>query len=355
MKPTLTILLFETAEKDGYLERTIKTLLAWQHDALSRCQVILISQRAKSPAGKRAVEALKMAGCNAMLHIAKHDRVDGYPIWDVMAAAESVWPKVKGEYVTFHHEEFLYAPGRLATTIDWLEQVRPVIALGNLRRFASKPGRWGPGGWGDRDDGRAFSELFCELIDKGHIAAVAESFGKFPSRHWVSWIDPPKPTDTHWVEDAFYCRKDWLDAMRFFRWGKPQLFQDVYDLIGKALSLLGRHYVAPKCLRMPLAANDMRHVWHGRGWTYYNEAVRAWMKKNRKKLSGTSFCRDDIWDIALSGRTRGEVRGLAVKGFRDGPGGTITNFHSGLSGWLQTGGAMVMEAYMTNREGRNED
>lgn len=352
MPTTLTILLVETAEKDGYLDRTIKTMLAWQRDALPRCQVILISQRAKSPAGQKAVECLRAAECDARLVLAKHPMVKGYPMWNVMETAGNVWPRVKGEYVTFHHEEFMYAPGSLAKTLDWLENVKPVIALGNLRRFAAKPGRWGPGGWGDRDDGQAMSTLLSALIDKGHIAAVSEAFDLFPSRHWVSWIAPPGPVDTHWVEDVFYARRDWLDAMHFFDWGKPQLFQDVYDLVGRAMSLLNRHGAAPHCPRMPLAANSMRHLWHPRAWSYYNADVRAWMKKNRKAIANTSFTRDDIWEIALSGRTRGEVRGLAVKGFRDGPGGTITNWHSEFSGWLQSGGADEMLDYMIGRAER---
>jgi len=293
--------------------------------------VIVITQKGRDPHTHRV--AARQPFPVSVVH-ALHEEVGGYPLWDVCAEARQVWPMVRGQYVTFNHQEFLHCPHRLEYTLDYLELTRPTLALGNLRRF----GRFIGEHFYQTDRGRPESDAVTERLRRraGYLAAAEAEMA--PTVHWLYWEPAQQPGECPFIEDLFFARRDWLEDFQILGHAEDLIFQDVYDLLGAAWERLGRHGLQPDCVRLDLDTHKALHLWHPCEFTSFRADVRDWFLSQPERWGRTAFARADLWDRLVgrnghSGWTRDEH---AVWCFRRGRGGTVSRYVQGLDRWLKT-------------------
>jgi len=317
--PFLTIILTLDVEKPAeYDGLFFKALKASAGDAIDDVQVLVLSQREHPPP------------CEAYVSNCPRNRA-GYPVWDVFADVREVWDRVEGEYVTFSHTEFCWGPDRVQTTLEALSNGLPVLALGNLRRLS-------PAGK-HRRIGVDVSSDVVRIINDGDEAAFRKWWDSVTTYPWAFWVGEQTPGKTYWAEDMFFARRDWLEKLRFFEHCHRMPFQDVYDVMGVAIETLKRHELEPSIYRLGRNVCELVHLSHNKTWGAYTPAMREWFTERREQWADTTFARDDLWDRMLSGINPGTV----VREFRRAPGGTITNWHSEFSGWLQNGGMKCLK------------
>lgn len=345
MEPVLTILLIEDAEKDpGFIARFFFGLAALNAEAVADIQVVAISQRERSPELEAALAAYP--GDCTMLY-AEHPRAsNGYPIWDVAAEARQAWPLVRGDYVTFNHTEFVHGPGRLARTICWLRENDPAVALGNLRRLDH-------GNTHSTDRRLPPEQGICDivtlLIDQGESQWLAKLWGYFPTTPWPYGWNGELHAGEKWQEDMFFARRDWFEALDFWRHGGPLPFQDVYDLMKEGIDRLSRQRLAPACPRMPREISESFHLNHTRPRSCYCLAVFHWFLDHQPHWHNTTALRMDLWASILNPKASVAERKKAVNNFRRAPGGTVTRFAGAFSDWLEKGGSQKVRSYNVSR------
>ena len=351
----LTIITFVDVEKDiGTLRCTLDGFCRWQSpEARARCQWIIIVQR------PNAAEVHALCGGLPYPVDVFHDPadfVDGYPVWDVNASIRRAWPLVRGRYVFIGHAEFLWLPGRLAATLEWLAAQRPYLALGNLRRFGNRddvPTAYAPAG-----RTRELSDGLTALLESGQYDAAADYANAVESLHWVYWGKPPVDGATAWAEDVFFIDKDFAAVTRAFAHGGELPFQDCYDTTAKLCYYLGKYSMAPRVERAPRRTHEALHLWHRKQWGSFTPAMREWFEAAPARWRETAFLRRDLWMELVAFRRdplalpRADT---AVVSLRQGPGGTCTRYAGACSQWLREGGAdLVTEFYQQHGRDRRE-
>lgn len=335
--PALSILVVADVEKGPeFLERYLGGLREWNADGLDAAQVVVISQH-EDPAGVRAACAAQPFPVEVVEAV--HPRVNGYPVWDILEELRQAWPLVRGRYVTTHHTEFLWCPGRLRKTIDHLEQRKPYLALGNLRR------PWKQGG--NPRGSEEISNQLTGLLDKGDWQEGRRVAETIPTWHWIYWVQTPPPSGpSKWLEEVFFADREWLEVVQFAHHGGRLPFQDVYDVMGRAISWLERSKLSPAIERMPLETHKAIHLWHTLRWETFTEAMRDYFLGNRAEWAETTFGNKVLWRqlIALQ-RDRVDHSAKAVVDLRLGSGGTVTRYGAALQEWLGNGGTPALRQF----------
>lgn len=340
MKHKITILLFEDVEKPTAMVRRWFDCVRELSGADARIQVIAISQRDNSP----ELESQLQKNNKFALSVVYADQPranDGYPIWDILKSVRDVWDKVDGEYVTFSHMEYMHGVDSLAGTCEWLEDNRPIVAMGNLRRVGNPSGDWKQR---VNDENDEVNDLFSAMIDDGLWLFLRNHWHDFPTKHWIYWADEPSPESTNWGEDIFYARRDFLELTRFFTHGGEQPFQDVYDLMYRLAETLMKLKLCPAFPRIPLTINSVYHINHARTWGSYKKDVYQWFLRDKDKWKQTTHgTRLDLWRKALNGSNL--TTGSVVSDFRRARGGTVTRWYQDFSKWATNGGQKELAEY----------
>ena len=311
----LTIVLTLDVEKPVEYDRQFFKAMEWSAgEALDEVEVVVLSQRGRPE--------------SFPVHLSRCPRnSEDYPVWDLFADVRDVWDRIRGEYVTFSHTEYCWGPDRLRRTLEALRCERPVLALGNLRRTHPVTN-----GYASRGVDSPLSRLLLHWLSANQFSHVAEWWDCFNGFYWLTQQATGRNT---WLEDVFFAKREWFEGLRFFERGGRQPFQDVYDIMGTAMQLLTRHHVAPQVIRFDREVCELVHLAHDKCWSAYTPAMRDWFFAHREEWAETTFIRDDLWRRVLNSAFPGGV----VRDFRRAPGGTVTNWHSEFSGWLQNGGA----------------
>lgn len=344
--PTLSILLFKDVEKAPYfLDYYFGALKEWNAEGLDEIEVLLISQHENSDEFREL--ALRQP---FDVHVidAGHEFVDGYPVWDVFEELRLAMPMARGRWVTTHHTEFLWCPGRLRKTLDWLKAERLYMALGNLRRpILPKVDKvW---------SAEACDDLH-RMLAAGDWTQAGALASDVPTNHWVSWLKPPKPGSTKWLEDIFFADREWLETWRFQEHGGRLPFQDVYDVMGRATDWLERFKLMPDLIRMPAEVNWTLHLWHEKQWGSFTPAMRDYFLNNRD-WRNTAFADKNLWKalIASAATSKGNGSGPPVQRLRMGAGGTVSRYGDSMKKWLSNGGQPALrEFYAEHGERRRE-
>ena len=339
----LTIVLFDVFELDeSYLDLYFRALRDWNADGMTDAQVLMISQRENARA---AHEVCSRQPFRVDLIHARQEYVAGYPVWDVLSSLRLVWPLVDGQYVTFAHPEFIWGPGRLRKTLDWLRKQRPYYAIGNLRRPGSRDEIFAQNTC--EHCIRVISELLRDALTNGDAAGAAEISEKMPNSWWMFWCDrEPNPGRVPYMEDIFFADREWLDAWRFIEHGGELPFQDVYDLMGAAIAtVLSKHAVTVPCVRMDLATNKLIHLWHRKLWRSWSPEIRDWFLADPKRWGHTKFMDRSCWEGLIAAAGAMPATYQPMNAFRHQPGGTVHLFRTALSKWIEGGGKLAMEKF----------
>lgn len=336
---SLTILTVCPAELDqSYLRLYREALLRWNGKGLEDTQIILLPQR---PLDGKDAEPFEVQETY-------FDQVNGYPVWDVMKAVREAWPRVRGDYVSFDHPEFIWGPGRLDKTIAWLDAYRPVYGMGNLRR----PGEVEEVSKRDspEDISHRASNWFRRFLEEARWAEGAEAFEVLQTTHWMYWAcAQQKPGPNPWIEDAFYARRDWLDSWGFCRYERELPFQDVFDLVQMAVRMLLQYGLVTTCVRMPQSVNKLMHLWHPRDWGSFTPEIRDWFFSQPERWQKTRFIDRRLWDELIAFRGNPKKDCQPVVQLRFGPRGTALNYGCDIAAWLSNGGVETMKTYYEER------
>lgn len=348
MATDLTIIVIEDAEKDRrMIERFFYGLGVLNAAALSRVQVIAVTQRQDSTLPVVLTEFMAHTGCEVLCVEADHPRADdGYPIWDICDALRQVGPLVQGEYISFAHAEFIYGPDRLERTCRYLRRKRPVLAMGNLRRLGHSQAHWHNRLLSPQT---GLTDMIAEWIDADRPRALTAAWDDLPTTHWAHWRDEPRDDGTI-DEDIVYVRRDWLATLAFFDQDTRQPYQDVYDLLRAAYAILRGSDLEPFCHRLSRRDNDVIHLDHPRRRPAYSLACYRWFLAHRQQWQGTSHGRDDLWSRILSPSATDDQRHQAISEFRHGSDGTVTRWSIAFVAWLRSGGAERVREYMAARD-----
>jgi hypothetical protein len=226
----------------------------------------------------------------------------------------------------------------VAKTLDWLWQHRPTIALGNLRQPA-----------GSGRDQEFSSARITDHLRRGDWLSAAIAAERTPTINWLAWPHEPQPTDAPvWHEDLFFVNRAFLETIRFLDHGGPQIFQDVFDLMGALLAKLGRYDAQPSCPRMPREVNQVLHLWHDRRMACFSPAVREHFLRNADRWQETLYASRPHWQAldALYARANRDGEGEAVWNFRRDPGGSVWRYAMDVERWLEAGGIDAVRAYL---------
>lgn len=333
----LSILLFADVEKNSsYLRHYFGSLREWNQDGLDDTQVVLVSQHQDS-SELRAICAEQPFPVEFIE--AGHEFVAGYPVWDVLDEVRKAWPLLTGRYVTMQHTEFLWMPGRLRKTIEWLKQNRFYLALGNLRRTVKEGGE--PRG------SKEVSDTLTSLLESGQWDRARNVSEYLSTSHWVWWQPERKAGPSPWSEDVFFADREWLNTWKMPYHGGKQPFQDIYDLMGRAVEWLSRFKFMPEIERMPQSVNKSIHLWHAREWGAWTPSMSRHFLKDQKSWGLTALGNARVWRDLIMMRTQptGKVNYKPVIQLRIGPGGTVNRYGNGLKAWLSNGGIPAMTKF----------
>lgn len=340
MKPVLTIIAVWSNELPfEYLERYLTAMYVWNRVGENNTQLILILQR-PLPA---VCESVSRNGFKIVQP--EYEKVNGYPVWDVMKTVRDIWAEVQGEYVTFNHMEFIWGPDRVQRTIDWLTQTKPVYVVGNLRRPGSMENV------ADRslptDIVKEHSDWLTSTMDAGEWDVAAKIFEMMETTHWMYWDQKPQqPGLVNYIEDLFIAKKSWLDAWGFTKINFEMPFQDVYDLIGIAFQSMYKFNAAPQCVRPPQSVNKVIHLWHPREWLTWTVEMRNWFFADRKRWEGTRYVDPKVWNDLIQARMKGWPKDHGpANDLRRGPGGPVTRYGMEVSVMLQRDRAARLKQY----------
>lgn len=331
-EPTLTIILIVDVEKDPELTAFFfYALRKWNRRAMKRVQVIVITQKQRDPETHRI--AARQPFPVDVVH-ARHETVDSYPLWDVCQEVRQVWGMVRGEYVTFAHQEFLTCPERLEKTLDYLEMIEPTLALGNLMRLGQP--KYGEFHVYDRAKERS-DEITDKLRRDAGYPAMAAAETSLTTR-WLYWMPDKGPGTCEFQEDIFFVKRQWLQDVRLFWQEERLVFQDIYDLMSTACERLGRVGLAPDCIRLDEETHRAIHLWHPSNFNSFTPQIRDWFFAHPDRWEGTNYLRMDLWDrmIGHDPSPGYMVDDRALFAFRRGRGGTVARFAQAIDRWTRT-------------------
>ena len=313
------VLVVDTEKPREYLPRFLA--------AANGLQVIVISQERDTSRTRTMAH-----GFGALFVDAAQPHVNGACIWDILSTLRKVWSCIDGEYVTFAHPEFLWLPGMVENTKEWLASNGSTIALGNLRRLGAEKDIAYRGTF----DGTLLA--LKALDEKGDISGIT-------TKPWAYWKHEPIPYANGWVEDVFFARRDFLETVEFPYHGGMQPFQDVYDVMGVICDVLKRNELDVDVIRISRTANEMWHLHHNRQRSWICPEVREWFRGNAEYVD-TPLTRDDLWERLLQ-----DCTWTVMSDLRNGPGGTCTRYQADFSKWLQDGNHTNVAEYLENRYG----
>lgn len=329
MNPLVTMILVVDVEKDHSLTWAfLQALAKWNRRGMEKTQLLCITQK---QCDRKTLRELSRQPFPVDVVHARHEFVDGYPLWDVCDSVRRAWGLVRGEWVTFCHQEFLLLPHRLERTCKFLQQYDPDIALGNLRRFVPDGGEYGNE---HRLLGGSEKDVIIEKLRgrQTYDAAIyAEAIETGP---WIYWESEPIPGPSGWREDIFFAKRAWLEEVGLFCLGNEQYFQDVYDLLGLAVHIQKKYGRGPQIERMDQGTHKALHLPHPRTFASFTPAIRAWFLSQPDRFDGTTYGRRDLWDLACEW-VDGGAPDAAVKAFRGGRGGTVTRYAQALEGYAK--------------------
>jgi hypothetical protein len=346
----LTTVIFQNAElSTEYLGWNLRSLWEWNREGLEQNQIIVVSQlRDSSKVRQICAEALfpiEVFECG-------NEFVGDYPVWDLFQSLRIIWPSILGEYVTIHHTEFLWMPGLLQRTIDYLKSNKPCLALGNLRRPFKA-------GCETKESVEAAAELIAPMTagDWAAARAIAEAM---LTKHWVFWRSEQAPGKSMWWEDVFFAARSWLEAWKMPYHGGDQPFQDVYDVVGKALSSMVRHHVDPPIVRMTMDVNKIVHVSHPRPFGYIDPKLQNYFMSDPKRWGLLALSKRELWWDML--RSKGQpdrdahqnLDALLYRSLvrhRMGAYGTVGRYGKSFDKWLGNGGQQTLRSYYARRPG----
>jgi len=308
-EPTLTLLVCLDVEKPReYPDWYCEALRRWNADA-EGVQILMLDQAGTAD-----------------------QTATGYPLWDILADTRAAWPQVAGEYICWQHTEFLWCRDRLRNTVAWLRENCPVMALGNLRR----PGE--PSAKSSAEDdrnARRETERITDHIRRGDWDAAAIQAETLQTLPWLGWKDEPQPNDAPvWAEDVFVARRDWIETTRFLEHGKPQIYQDVYDLMGASLTKLAVWESVPSLPRMPREVHRQVHLWHPRRMRCHAPDVRDAFLADPARWKGTLYASRPHWKKLLASYHAGNRDWDATHGWRRDPGGSVYRHAMDFERWL---------------------
>jgi hypothetical protein len=341
--PFLSIILFDPFEMPAsYLDLYFRALTEWNKDALEQIQVLVITQRQNDH--EERLEIARRQPFDVSFFITNHEFVGGYPIWDNLSSARDVWRHVTGRYVTFHHPEFLWGPGRLRSTIDYLKDTCYYVANGNLRRPGtqekvadkSKP---------FEDCVKSVSDVLLNAMNTD-MQFAAEVFEDIPTARWMFMCQEQPYGQVPYIEDLFFADKEWLDSWRFIRHGGELPFQDVYDPFGMAFNnILHKFKIQIPCYRMDQSVNRMIHLYHRKTWQSWTPEVRDWFLSQPERWKDTKFLDAPTWEMFIGCNGDLPKNTNLKNSFRHVPGGTVNKYAISMSEWLQAGGARKVEQF----------
>jgi hypothetical protein len=329
----LTILLTRNSEQsDEYLELYLNSLCEWSADALPDVQLLVLSQKLHDKfAWNKCYSTPFPRGFSIDMIPIKYDRVKDYPVWDVLHDWRTAWPFVEGKWVTANHPEYLWLPGRMRQTVNYLKAERAELVLGNLRR---------PGvidALGDNKILAGGQEISNNLMDQlrfGQWRNMQRAVENVPTAHWLYWRDEPKPdSSVPWIEDVFFAQKAWLDEWYMLAHGGRLPFQDVYDLMGAAVPLLLQHEMMFPVRRVPESINKIIHLRHPKSWGSWTESMRDWFLAD-KQWKGTRFHDRGLWDRLIAAAEQGMSSDLPMIDLRYPEGGTVYRYRQALESWI---------------------
>jgi hypothetical protein len=291
--PTLSMILVVNVEQDiKYLSYFLKSMGVFNAPALASGEVefLIISQR------RRSEEIFKLLGDFPfpvdVVH-AKHDFVGAYPIWDVNEELRQVLPLLYGKFIAINHPEFLWLPGRLQSTVNYLKNhPNEYLVLGNLRRPGDRKRieKEHPGHVIES------SLQLMDLLDSDKFVDLAVVSETVDTCSWMFWS--PEPTfgdDVPWLEDLFFISPAFIQVTNLFDHGGRLPFQDVYDLVAAAVLVLDKHHLTPKMSRMDFATNKVLHIHHPKTWGSWLPEVRDYFLNAPEEWCGTLFLDKGLW------------------------------------------------------------
>jgi hypothetical protein len=334
----LTIVITQSEELGlEYLRWNFESLKRWNADGLPDTEFVVICQR-RGPGP--VVDLCNSTGLPVQIIHPAQEFVGPSPVWDILASLRESWPLFGGDYVSFHHPEFIWTPGSLRRTIDHLvADAKKYIVLGNLRRPAVQGSRY-------VRNSCASSLPLMEAMERGEWERAVEIVGGLHTTHWIFWGDEPQKAAARWLEDVFFADRSWLEAWRMPDHGAPQPFQDVYDLMGRALQIMPRECAAPPITRMSLETNRIIHLWHPRAWDTWTPEMRDYFLK-RPEYAGTELHNPLLWPQLIKLRQQKDTGSFrALIQLRTGPRGTVTRYGHALRSWLAHGGGAKLREFM---------
>ncbi len=326
---------------DDYLKLYREALLRWNRSGLADAQIILLPQR------KISIDVDPFEVCNI-----DFEHVGGYPVWDVMRHVRAAWPMVLGEYVSFDHPEFIWGPGRLEKTIEFLKTRRPIYAMGNLRRPGIISGEKAKN-FRESESSKAAAIWFRRFMEENSLYyEAAAAFEFLQTTQWMYWLaSEQKPGPQPWVEDVFYADKAWLDSFGFVRGDIELPFQDVYDLMQMAARTLFQFGLPFYCFRMTQDVNRLIHLYHQRNYSSWTPEMRDWFFSDPDRWKGTRFLDEEIWQSLIELKSDPKMTDKPVSEFRFGPRGTAINYGVEIAKWLSGDGVDVMRKFYARRAG----
>jgi len=344
MNPKLTMVISVDEEKRlELLKLNLLALKKFNSDGLRYLQIILMNQRVDS---EEVLRIIKNAGIRVELFQCDFEVVDGHPLWDIMSALRSIRPLMSGDWFSLMHSEFIYDPGTLLQTVEYLQKRRAPVVLGNLRRLGSRStlGRFHEhsscrtisGRVVKRIEGRLAGDK-APLLSKGEPQMVWEFYKK-----GNLYVDYPG----QWVEDLFFAKINWLDDMRVFEHSNRLLFEDIFNLMGGLFQVLKRYGVQPWVDRIPMKHNRVLHLWHKKGYLHFTPALISFFQRDFKRWRNTRFLNSrELRALASFAKHRERFRINPLHEFRKGAGSSLNRYSRCVEQWLQRGGLAIAEQW----------
>lgn len=337
-RPILTTLICRDVEKgDDYFRHylaSLRCLNSWDH---GKTQWIVLTQHRKDDA---LFEMLQRSPVPMQVVHTCTEFVDGYPVWDILSAVRQVESLVAGTWVHFAHPEYIWGIDCIHKVLDWLEKVRPIIALGNLTRT----GTIDELKTGDVRGIKAHSDRLAQALEWREPMAFQEAVESVPLSRWIYWTGPQdesgRAAEKHWMEDSFFASWDWIQAIRFAHHGGEAPFQDVYDIMGAVHKQLRCRNIMPPVERMPDAVCREYHLHHENTFASFSPAMRDWFLSDPKRWAETIWLEEPLWEMFEQQKADPGAKMAYNPRYlcREGPGGTQSRYNAAMSIWLHTGG-----------------
>ena len=354
--PILTLVIIHSCELDSsYLEHCLAALGEWNSEVMSQVEVIVVPQIWDV----NMVRICEQQLFEVELLCIEHKRADNYyPIWDVLEELRLADRYVHGEYVCIMHSEFLWCKSRMQSTLSWLINNQPILALGNLRRpgdLSEKTNNVDHPGCNKEKSDIIIRDMLTASRNIGAAKTIAWDQAAWrcelcPTTSWFYWSTATTSGDTNWVEDLFFANVAWLRAWHAFEHGGVLPFQDVWDLMGEAIKVLDGNGFGIKIQKMPVEVNKVIHLWHPKVWGSWTEEVRDWFLRDMDTWQSTPFSDGSRWNSIIANKTNW----APVADFRNCAGGTVRRYGIALKQWLSDHGKELTQFYTDNKIGQRK-